>query len=100
MDETSIAADLPSLRIELLHRALPEQDAEQITIDIRATPSFEALGRTLSYGLLPMMATANPALVWMRMVEAAWRPWLDVLRLSGPGRDQAVPTTMQGDKDR
>ena len=50
----------------------------------------EALGKTLSYGLLPMMAASSSGLAWMRMVEAAWRPWLNVLRLPGPGRDGAV----------
>ena len=82
LDETRVTADLPGLRIELLRRELPEAGAERITIDLLATASFAAL--KLPYGLAPMMA-ANPALLWMKMAEAAWRPWLDLMCLPGFG---------------
>lgn len=87
LDETRVTADLPGLRIELLRRELPEEGAERITIDLTATPSFAAFERALPYGFPPLMAAGNPALLWLKMAESAWRPWLTALRLAGPGRD-------------
>ena len=42
--ETRATARLPGLDIEILHRRSPDGDAEQISINLRATPSFEAFG--------------------------------------------------------
>lgn len=82
-DETRATARLPNLDIEILHRRAWEGDAEQLQVTLTGTPSLEAAGR--------MLELANPMLLWMRMAEAAWAPWLALMappaRLRGPGRD-------------
>ena len=45
VDATTATAHLPGLDIEIVHRRLPDGDAEQILISLQATPSFEAFGR-------------------------------------------------------
>jgi hypothetical protein len=42
---TSATARLPGLDIEIFHRRSPDGDAERISINLRAVPSFEAIGR-------------------------------------------------------
>jgi hypothetical protein len=39
MDETRAIAKLPHLEIEIRHCRLPEEQAEQLAISLRATPS-------------------------------------------------------------
>lgn len=83
-DETRATASLPGLDVDIRHRRAWQGDAEQLQITLSASPSFEAAGRMLEAG--------NPMLLWLRMVEAAWAPWLAMLgspagRLPGPGRD-------------
>ena len=51
-DETRATARLPGLGIEIVHRQSPGGGGEQISINLRAVPSFEAFGRFLE--------TANP----------------------------------------
>lgn len=67
-DETRAVGHLPSLDIEIVHRRARHEDAEQISINLRAAPSFAAFAQFLE--------AANPMLAWMRMLEMAWRPWL------------------------
>ena len=67
-DETRATARLPNLDIEILHRRPWEGNEEQIVVMLRAVPSFEAFGRLLE--------ASNPLLVWTRMMEAAWSPWV------------------------
>jgi hypothetical protein len=62
-DETRATARLPGLDIEIVHRRSPEGDAEQISINLRAVPSFEAFGRFLE--------TANPFAFGLR--PPRWR---------------------------
>jgi hypothetical protein len=96
MTDTRMTAALPNLDVEILHRQLPDQNAEVMTISLKATPSFEAAA-----GLLPpLMAaqlgsfpTAQPMLLWARWVEAMWRPWL---RLAGMPLSIASDTARQG----
>jgi len=42
---TRTTARLPGLDIEIIHRRSPNDEAEQISINLQAMPSFEALGR-------------------------------------------------------
>ena len=70
-DETRATARLPTLDIEILHRRPWEGNEEQIVVMLRAVPSFEAFGRLLE--------ASNPLLVWTRMMEAAWSPWVSGL---------------------
>jgi hypothetical protein len=59
---TRATARLPGLEIEIVHRKSPAANAEQISINMKAVPSFEAFGRFLK--------TANPFAFW------AQDPWL------------------------
>ena len=70
-DETRATARLPNLDIEILHRRAWNGDAEQVQVTLTGTPSLEAAGR--------MLELANPMLLWMRMAEAAWAPWLTLM---------------------
>jgi hypothetical protein len=64
-DTTRATAHLPGLTIEVLHRRLAE--AEQISINMQAAPSFAAFGRYLD--------AINPFVVWAQLAQAAWLPW-------------------------
>jgi hypothetical protein len=63
-DATRATARLPGLDIEIIHRRAPAGDAEQISINLQAAPSFEAFGRFLG--------TANPFAFWMAAAQLAW----------------------------
>jgi hypothetical protein len=67
-DTTRATTNLPGLEIEIIHRRLPEADAEQISINLRAVRPFEAFGRLLE--------TANPFAFWVRAAQLTWLPWL------------------------
>jgi hypothetical protein len=43
IDATRATARLPGLDIEIVHRRSPGGDAEQISVNLQAVPSFEAL---------------------------------------------------------
>jgi hypothetical protein len=64
----SATASLPGLEIDLWHRRLPAEAGEELTIRLRATPSFETWGRA--------METSDPIALWAGMVRLAWAPWL------------------------
>jgi hypothetical protein len=55
-----------------MHRRAVEGDAEQISINLRAEPSFEAFGRALEL--------ANPFAFWAQAAQLAWLPWLETAR--------------------
>ena len=63
---------LPGLEIEITHQRAAEGEAERISINIKAAPSFQAFGRAFE--------VANPFALWMRGVELAWRPWIEATR--------------------
>ena len=65
---TRATARLPGLDIEIIHRRSLNDEAEQISINLQAMPSFEAFGRFLE--------TANPFALWAQAVQLAWLPWL------------------------
>src|SRR5262249_1042883 len=67
-EETRATARLPNLDIEVVHRRPYDGGAEMLAIPGRAAPAFEAGGRVAE--------AANPWLFWMRVMEAAWSPWL------------------------
>ena len=75
-DETTAVAHLPQLDIEIRHRRPWQGEGEEMTITLRAVPSFEAFGR--------MMEAANPMLFWIRAMEAAWAPWLALAGAARP----------------
>ena len=84
-DETRATARLPNLDIEILHRRPWEGNEEQLVVMLRAVPSFEAVGRWLE--------VSNPLLVWTRVMEAAWSPWVHGLTtaLSPSFRPPSLP---------
>jgi hypothetical protein len=55
-DAVTAKAQLPGLEIEIVHRRAPEVDAELMSINVRAVPSFEQFGRYVE--------AANPFAVW------------------------------------
>ena len=69
---TRTTARLPGLDIEIIHRRSLNDEAEQISINLQAMPSFEAFGRYLE--------TANPFAFWAQAVQMAWLPWLNAAR--------------------
>lgn len=70
VDATTASAHLPGLDIEIVHRRLPDGNAEQISIHLQAVPSFEAFARYLE--------AANPFALWAQAARLAWLPWLAV----------------------
>jgi hypothetical protein len=78
-DETRITANLPTATIEMVMREHQDTGSEVVTISIRATPSFQAVGQTFRPEAMMM---ANPFTLWMRMATLAWQPWL---QLAGTG---------------
>ena len=61
-------AHLPGLKIDVLHHRSADGDAEQISINLQAVPSFEAFSRHLE--------SVNPFTFWAQLVQMAWLPWL------------------------
>jgi hypothetical protein len=74
-DAARATAHLPGLDIEIVRRRAANGDAEQISINLRAAPSFEAFGRALE--------TANPFAFWVQSAQFAWLPWLQTARALG-----------------
>ena len=80
-DTTRATARLPGLEIEIVHRR-PSDRVEQISINLQATPSFEAFGRFLE--------AANPLAFWLQAVQMAWQPWLEAARMMMPAPTAAA----------
>jgi hypothetical protein len=90
IDTTKASADLPGLDIDIIHRQAAHGDWEQISINLRATPSFDALGRVFE--------TTDPFTLWTQAIRLIWMPWLvaaqammlpDVRMRTLPGRGQS-----------
>ena len=58
---TRATARLPGLDIEIIHRRSLNDEAEPISINLQAMPSFEAFGQFLE--------TANPFALWAQAVR-------------------------------
>lgn len=87
-DATKATAHLPGLDIEIVHRRSPAGDAEQISIHLKAVPSFEAFGRILE--------SANPFAFWVQAAQLAWWPWLEAARATMLPFQRAVPAPSGG----
>jgi hypothetical protein len=72
VEPTKTTAHLPGLAIEITHRRSPDGDAELISINMQAVPSFEAFGRYVE--------AANPFAFWARAAQLAWLPWIEAAR--------------------
>ena len=75
-DTTRAVAHLPGLDIAIEHRRSPNADAELISIQLQAMPSFEAFGRALD--------AANPFAFWVKAAQLVWMPWLGALQSFAP----------------
>ncbi len=91
-DTTRANARLPGLDIEIVHRRAA--NAEQISVHMEATPSFDAFGR--------FFENANPFAYWAQAAQLMWvpflswyAPWLGTARALTPPRtvDEAPPTS-------
>jgi hypothetical protein len=92
-DATRATARLPGLDIEIIHRRAPAGDAEQVSINLQAAPSFEAFGRFLG--------TANPFAFWMAAAQLAWSPWLEAARIMLPASAaRSLPSARGRSSDR
>jgi hypothetical protein len=67
-EPTRAIACLPGLEIEIIHRRSPVGDAEQISINLQAVPSFEAFARYVE--------SADPFAFWAKALQMVWLPWL------------------------
>jgi hypothetical protein len=75
-DGITATARLPGLAIEIVHRRAPEGDAEQISINLQAVPSFEAFGRFAD--------SMNPFAFWAQAMQMVWLPWLAATQALAP----------------
>ncbi|MBP2299325.1 hypothetical protein [Azospirillum picis] len=115
-DETTLTARLPNLEISIHHRDSPEDGAELVAIQIRATPSFDAVAGLLGSAVFNPLLLAGPAAalrgpaaetadrmagpdaaamaelwlapmrMWGDLVRQAWQPWLSAPWMTGPRR--------------
>ena len=76
IEPTRATARLPGLDIEIVHRRSPSGDAEQISINLQAVPSFEAFGR--------FVESVNPFAFWTQVMQVAWLPWLAAAQAALP----------------
>ena len=85
IEATRASARLPGLDIDIIHRQSPNGDWEQVSINLRATPSFEALGRSFE--------VADPFTLWVQAARLMWMPWLLTAQamLLPDGRPRALP---------
>lgn len=68
VETTRATVHLPGLDITILHRHSPDEGTEEISINLRALPSFAAFGRS--------MGTLHPLAFWLEASRLAWAPWL------------------------
>ena len=105
MDETRAVARLPHLDVEVTHRRLAEEDAEQLTISLRAKPSFDAFARSLEAQPIWSWLALSPLLVWQQTMMAMWSaprtgwPWLPARRSLVDGRGRREPARATGERD-
>jgi hypothetical protein len=72
VDAVRASASLPGLDVEITHRPAIEGEAEEISIHLRAAPSFEAFGRALG--------ATDLFTFWTQSAQLAWLPWLEAAR--------------------
>jgi len=95
MDETRAIARLPHLDVEITHRRASD-DVEQLSIHLRARPSFRGFADYLETQplLWPWLAFA-PALAWQQAIQAFYASWLP----GDPARLERQPERSQGHHD-
>ena len=89
---TRATARLPGLDIEIIHRRSLNAEAEQISINLHAMPSFEAFGRFLE--------TSNPFALWAQAIQMAWFPWLNAARsMTLPRSTASTPPRLSSNRN-
>jgi hypothetical protein len=85
IDTTKASARLPGLNIDIIHQQSANGDWEQISINLRAMPSFEAAGR--------LFETADPFTLWVQVAQLMWMPWLATAQamMLPMGRNRTLP---------
>ena len=68
IEVTKASAHLPGLDIDIIHRQSPNGDWEQVSINLRATPSFEGVGH--------FFEATDPFTLWLQTVRLMWMPLL------------------------
>jgi hypothetical protein len=86
MDETRAIARLPHSEIEIRHRRLPEEQAEQLAINLSATPLFEAFAQFLERQAPWPWLALQPWLAVAQMVQVTSQPWFAASSARAPGR--------------
>jgi hypothetical protein len=76
-------AHLPGLDIEIVHHQSPDGLAEQISINLKAVPSFEAFVR--------FYEAMNPFAFWAEATRLAWLPWVEAMRAATLPQAAAQP---------
>ncbi len=70
MTETRAVANLPNLSIEILHKEVPQEGAEYLSITLRGTPDLgAAMGLLDPLALLGAAAAFNPWQAWLRLAD-------------------------------
>src|ERR1700704_5130935 len=93
IDATRASARLPGLDIDIIHRQSPNGDWEQMSINLRATPSFDALGS--------LFEAANPFSFWLHVKRFRWMLWLlppRVIALPG-GQPRTLPSPVRPEQE-
>jgi hypothetical protein len=87
IDSTTATAHLPGLDIEIVHHHSPDGLTEQVSINLTATPSFEAFGHS--------MRAFNPFVFWAEAMRLAWFPWVEATRtmMTAPSLFPSLPKT-------
>jgi len=88
IDVTRATAHLAGLDIDVLHQRSPNGDWEQISINLRATPSFETFGRAFE--------AADPFTLWVQAARLMWMPWLVAAQAMLPDSSQNTRPRLTG----
>lgn len=86
MDETKLTADLPTMSVEIVHRATPDGRGEAVTIQLNATPDFRsALPLIAGMAQLPLMlaqssSNISPLAWWNQAAQSMMAPWMALAR--------------------
>jgi hypothetical protein len=72
VDSMTAIAHLPGLDIEIVHRHSPDGLTEQVSINLKAVPSFEAFARSID--------ALNPFAFWAEAMRLVWFPWIEATR--------------------
>lgn len=81
MDETTITGTLPNMTVEITHRADPQGGAEIMTINLRATPDFNA-ALPLIGGLGQMAPLLAPMQMWSQVMQTWMAPWQELAKVN------------------